>query len=129
MSLKPARPPRYLAEAGTNLWRSLASQIAGDGLQLDAREVMLLTEACREADMLDRIQLALVEAPMLMKGAQGQQVANPLIGEARRSRTTIASLLKQIGLEDPMLASKSGSGSRTTSWQAREAANTRQRRV
>jgi hypothetical protein len=75
--------------------------------------------------MLERLEAELVDAPMMMKGAQGQQVANPLISEARRSRTTVAALLKQIGLVDPLLSGKTGSGSRTTSWQARAAAQTR----
>jgi hypothetical protein len=109
------------------LWRSMTRQVAGDGLQLDARELSVLTAACREADMLTRIEAALVDQPMTCRGAQNQLVAHPLLGEARRSRTTIAGLLKAIGLEDPLLAGKSGSGSRTTSWQARDAAQARHR--
>jgi hypothetical protein len=56
-------------------------------------------------------------------------VAHPLIGEARRSRTTIHSLLKQIGLEDPGAAAPVGRGGRTTSTSARHAAMTRHRTV
>ena len=125
MTTKPARPPKGLAAAGLELWRAIAKQVCADGLQLDARETALLTEACREADVRARIDEALIGVPVLMEGAQGQMVANPLIGEARRSRTTIAALLKQIGLEDPMASTKPGSGGRTTSWQARSAANSR----
>jgi hypothetical protein len=104
-------------------------QVAGDGWQLDARELHLLTAACREADMLAHIEETLVGQPMTARGAQGQMVSHPLLGEARRSRTTIAGLLEQIGLEDPLLDGKDGTGSRTTSWQAREAAQARQRNV
>jgi hypothetical protein len=63
---------------------------------------------------------------MVVRGAQGNLVAHPLIGEARRSRAAIQSLLKTIGLEDPAAEGK-GRGSRTTSTQARTAAMRRHR--
>jgi P27 family predicted phage terminase small subunit len=115
MSTKPARAPKNLDPEGRALWRSIASQVAGDGLQLDQRELKLLESACREQDMLARIELALETAPLTVKGAQSQLVAHPLIGEARRSRAQIASLLKAIGLDDPSVAAGGGRGSRTTS--------------
>jgi len=99
--------------------------VAEDGLKLDQRELKLLESACREQDMLARIEAALVDAPLTVKGAQSQMVSHPLIGEARRSRAQIASLLKAIGLEDPGADSGKGRGSRTTSTAARGAANSR----
>lgn len=125
MSTKPARVPRKLDAEGRHLWRSIASQVAEDGLELDSRELKLLEAACREQDMLARIEAALADAPLTVKGAQNQLVAHPLIGEARRSRAQIASLLKAIGLDDPG-ATVTGRGSRTTSVAARAAAMTRQ---
>lgn len=121
MSVKSARAPRDLGSGGRRLWREIAAQVASDGLEMDARELELLRSACREADMLAEIEAALVDQPMTVRGAQGQMVAHPLLGEARRSRQTIASLLKQIGLQDPAEV-KRGSGSRTTSTSARAAA-------
>ena len=125
MSTKPARTPNNLASEGRALWRAIALQVAEDGLELDQRELKLLESACREQDMLARIEAALVDAPLTVKGAQSQMVSHPLIGEARRSRAQIASLLRAIGLEDPSLAAVSGRGSRTTSTSARRAAMTR----
>ena len=125
MSTKPARTPKNLASEGRTLWRAIASQVAEDGLKLDQRELKLLESACREQDMLSRIEFALVDAPLTVKGAQAQMVSHPLIGEARRSRAQIASLLKAIGLEDPGAAAGGGRGSRTTSTAARTAALTR----
>ncbi len=122
MSVKSARVPAELGSEGRRLWREIAGQVARDGLELDARELQLLRSACCEADMLAKVTAALAGEPMTVRGAQGQLVAHPLLGEARRSRTTIASLLKQRQLVDPLVAAKTGSGSRTTSWQAREAA-------
>ena len=125
MSTKPARAPKDLASEGRSLWRAIALQVAEDGLKLDQRELKLLESACREQDMLSRIELALTTAPLTVKGAQSQLVAHPLIGEARRSRAQIASLLKAIGLDDPGADSVSGRGSRTTSTSARSAAMSR----
>ena len=101
MSTKPTRPTGGLEAPGRALWRSLAMQVHDDGATFDARELALLTAACREADMLDSIERALDGQPRTVKGAQGQLVAHPLLGEARRSRQTIHSLLKGIGLDDP----------------------------
>ncbi|QFU97883.1 hypothetical protein KDY119_01389 [Luteimicrobium xylanilyticum] len=70
--------------------------------------------------MLADIDVALIDAPMVVRGAQGQLVAHPLLSEARRSRAQIATLLGKIGLEDPAVAT--GRGGRTTSTSARRAA-------
>jgi P27 family predicted phage terminase small subunit len=125
MSTKAARTPKNLDPEGSALWRAIALQVAGDGLQLDQRELKLLESACREQDMLARIEAVLSTAPLVVLGAQNQMVAHPLIGEARRSRAQIASLLKAIGLDDPDAGSGSGRGSRTTSTSARGAAFSR----
>lgn len=122
---RPLRTPSSLRKAGRALWRSIASQLNDDGLLPDARERELLEQACHEADILDAITTALDGEPMTVRGAQGQMVAHPLIGEARRSRTTIAALLGKLELSDPTTTSGTGSGSRTTPWQARSAAMTR----
>ena len=123
-----ARPPKGLQGAGRALFRALSAQIEADGLVFDAREHTLLVHACRESDMLAAVEAELATAGRLtVKGAQGQMVAHPLLSEARRSRAQIASLLKAIGLDDPNAAPSAGRGSRTTSWQARDAANARHR--
>lgn len=120
-----AKTPGGLGTSGRALWREIAGQVAKDGLVLDAREAHLLAMACREADQLAVIEGALDGASLMVRGSQGQDVAHPLIGEARRSRTTIAALLGKIGLEDPMAADGPGRGARTTPAMARGAANSR----
>lgn len=118
-------PPTTLGRSGRALWREIAGQVAADGLVLDAREAVLLTLACRETDQLAIIEDALVGASLMVRGSQGQEVAHPLIGEARRSRTTIAALLGKIEMEDPLAAAGPGKGARTTPGMARGAANSR----
>lgn len=118
------RPPRDLGAAGKALWGALQAQIEADGLTFDARETVLLHHACRESDMLTAIEGELAAAKGLtVMGAQGQMVAHPLLGEARRSRAQVASLLKALGLEDPLAGG--GRGGRTTASSARAAVSTR----
>jgi hypothetical protein len=125
MAAKKPRTPSNLRESGSSLWRSIVNQVSADGLVLDARELRWLHDACDEADQLAALMVALADAPLTVLGSQRQPVANPLIGEARRCRVTIAGLLARVGLEDPEAAAGSGRGSRTTSTAARRAALTR----
>jgi hypothetical protein len=126
MAAKKPKTPSNLRESGANLWRSIVAQVSADGLVLDARELRWLHDACDEADQLAALMVALAGAELTVLGSQRQPVANPLIGEARRCRVTIAGLLARVGLEDPeAVAAGSGRGSRTTSTAARRAALTR----
>ena len=119
-----ATTPRDLGAYGRVLWRVIARQIADDGLEFDARELVLLAHACREHDMLAAIEAELATVGQLtVRGAQGQQVAHPLLGEARRSRAQVAALLKGIGLDDPDAGS--GRGSNLTPALARRGAMSR----
>ncbi|GAA1951233.1 hypothetical protein [Microbacterium deminutum] len=101
--VKPVRAPVGLGIAGRALWKQIAADWAENESIPDAREARLLADACREADVLAFLQ---AELDRLMKttgtlttfGAQGQLVTHPHVGEARRSRAQIASLLKSIEL-------------------------------
>lgn len=126
--LTPVRAPKDLGREGKRLWRVIARQVAEDEAALDARETEWLRLACREADDLAGIEDALVGQPRTVRGAQGQLVAHPLIGEVRRSRNAIAAWLSKLDLVDPDAALSSGRGSRTTSTSARHAALIRQYR-
>ena len=117
--------PAVLGDAGRALWEPLSEQLAEDGLVLDAREVALLTAACRTADDLARVERVLAEDDrLLVKGSQGQPVAHPMLSEARACRQQIASLLARLDLgvpsEDGVSVSR---GPRSV--QARRAANAR----
>lgn len=129
MPVKPAKPPAGLGITGAALWRDLARFWSDDDLEPDPRELRLLADACREADMLAALEECLAAdlavGGVKTKGSMGQDVANPLIGECRRSRAQVAALLKQLDLSDPDAEAKTGRGGRTTPWQARAAAMTR----
>jgi len=128
-NIKPPAAPRELGQAGRALWRDITRQMADDGLSPDRREQRYLLLACAEQDQLAALQTELAGLPSIVKGSMGQDVANPLIAECRRSRTFIATMLAKVDLFDSTATSGKGggTGSRTTSTMARAAALARHR--
>ena len=98
---KPVSPlaPKGLKAAGKRLW----ADIAGSGTyRLRPDELRILEDACREADLVDRLEaeLAKPDTPLTVKGSQGQPVANPLVSEIRQHRQTSKALLGSLKLPD-----------------------------
>ena len=87
--------PRGLAKAGRKLWNGIAGHY-----ELRPDEVRVLEDSCRQADLIDELAAATVDAPKLVKGSQGQSVINPLISELRQHRATLKSLLGSLNLPD-----------------------------
>lgn len=91
--------PKGLKAAGKRLW----SEIAGAGTyRLRPDELRILEDACREADLVDRLEAELgkPETKLIVKGSQGQDVANPLVSEIRQHRQTSKALLASLKLPD-----------------------------
>lgn len=63
-------------------------------------ELRILEDACREVDLVDRLEAALVGADLTVKGSQGQPVANPLVQEIRQHRQVVKALLGSLKLPD-----------------------------
>jgi hypothetical protein len=129
MTTSKARPPAGLGPEGRTLWREITTETANDGLILDARERRWLLDAAREADLCTAMMTQLEGAPFMVKGSQGQDVINPLVSELRMHRGVIGGLLARIKLTDPSDGAGTGTGSRTTSTQARTAALARHRGI
>jgi hypothetical protein len=89
------RPPAKLGAAGRRLWREIVGRY-----ELRPDEARLLADACREADIIDRLEEELAGAPLIVKGSMGQLVASPLVSEVRQHRTVLAGLLKSLKLPD-----------------------------
>lgn len=111
-------PPDGLGDAGLALWRSIVP-----AYELRPDEVRLLADACREADLVARLEEALTDAPLMVIGSQGQQVINPLMQEVRQHRTVLAQLLKALKLPDSPAGAKQKAAA--ASEQARAAARAR----
>lgn len=92
MSLKA--PPR-MGAAGRTLWRQVTDSYA---LRVDER--LILEKACRTLDDTARLEAALADAPLMVRGSMGQDRPNPILGEVRASRQLLAQLLRQLALPD-----------------------------
>jgi hypothetical protein len=91
----PPKPPKALGVAGSGLWRGVVAVY-----ELRSDELEVLDQACRVRDTLDRLDQALVDAPLTMLGSAGQVREHPLLSEARQQRAAFARLLGQLALPD-----------------------------
>lgn len=110
--------PPNLGEYGRELWSSIVPTY-----DLRPDELRVLADACREADIIHRLEEAQLEEPLTTTGSMGQKVISPFISELRQHRTVMASLLKSLKLPD----TPAGAAQKTrhTSEQARAAARAR----
>ncbi|AIG78453.1 Hypothetical protein AJAP_28070 [Amycolatopsis japonica] len=89
------KAPRGLKTAGRRLWADIVSE-----WDLRPDELRVLGDACREADLIERLEKGLETAPLTAQGSMGQEVIHPLWSEVRQHRTTLASLLRQLKLAE-----------------------------
>jgi hypothetical protein len=94
VTTKPTTP-KGLDKAGSALWRDVTGKY-----ELRADEQRILEDACRERDLLARLEAGLAGTDLIVKGSQGQDVINPIVSELRQHRSTFASLMRQLKLPD-----------------------------
>ena len=110
------RMPARLGPEGKALWEAITTlhtDLGPDALRT-------LTDACREADLVQRLEDELRDAPLMVRGAQGQLVASPLLTEVRQHRSVLAALLKALRL--PQTAGDGKRAEQEASEKARAAA-------
>lgn len=83
--------PAGLGVSGRRLWRSLA-----DAFELDVHEQLLLIEACRCADRLDRLDAESAAGPVTVQNHRGDQVAHPAMVESRQQAIVLSRLLASL---------------------------------
>lgn len=105
--------PRGLKAAGRRLWNATT-----DTYEMREDELVILKDACAEADLIARMEKELETEDLTVKGSMGQLVAHPLVQELRQHRSTLAALLRGLKLPDDG-AEQGGSN------QQREAAQSR----
>ena len=92
------RAPRGLKARGARLWRELHGLFNFDN---DPHRSVLIEDACRTADLIDRLQRIVDNADNVrVRGSQGQPTAMPELDQLRANRALLASLLKALGLPD-----------------------------
>lgn len=85
--------PKGLNVSGRALWRSVLSEY-----ELDQHELLLLKEAARCADRLDRLEAASAAGPITTTNRHGDEVVHPCLVEARQASLTMARLLSSLRL-------------------------------
>lgn len=111
---KPAAP-KGIEAAGRKLWREIIKQY-----DLRPDELSVLADACREEDLIARMQAKLDDADteLIVHGSMGQPVANPMVQEIRQHRRTKLAILASLKLPD----APAGVGNGSTPAQQRAAA-------
>lgn len=110
--------PSNLGAQARKLWKGVT-----DVYELRSDELRILEDACREVDLIERLEDGLRGADLIVPGSMKQPTANPLIQEVRQHRATLKSLLGALKLpEDEARPASDRSAS------ARKAAEARWRR-
>ncbi len=95
--LGPEHPEvQSLGTHGRALVLNVLSELADDGLTVDAKEAVLLLEAARTLDTCHRIEAELATSPLTVLGSMGQVRPSPLLDAADRNRRTLATLLSKV---------------------------------
>lgn len=91
---EPKSAPDGLGSEALVFWEAVLASY-----KLRPDELRLLEDACREIDLIERMNDALGKrkTPMV-KGSMGQQRVNPLYQEVRQHRLALAVILKQLKL-------------------------------
>lgn len=66
--------------------------------ELSVSEQRTLEDACREIDLIERLQGELDNADLIVRGSMGQPVASPFVQEIRQHRAILDRLLKSLNL-------------------------------
>jgi hypothetical protein len=85
--------PSGLAASGRRLWRDVI-----DSYDLDVHEQLLLTEACRVADRLDRLAVEAADNPVTSHNMKGDLIAHPAMVEARQQAIVLSRLVASLRL-------------------------------
>lgn len=90
---KAPASPAGLASAGRKLWQSVTQEYA-----LDYHEELLLLQAGRCADHLDRLAADAAAGSVMVTNYKGDQQANPAMIESRQQAITLSRLLASLRL-------------------------------
>lgn len=91
------RAPAGLHRRGKALWAQLHTDFDFSG---EPHRLVLVEDACREADLVDRLQRAVDNNDLRVKGSNQQPVSAPEISEIRLHRKVLADLLRALSLPD-----------------------------
>jgi len=113
MTNSGSKPPAGLGKAGERVWGLIFAEF-----QLDARELLVLEQAARQADAVEALEAEIAEAGLVGRGSRGQERLSPTVSELRQARLSVAKLLRDLALPDH-------DGATATTRRARKAATAR----
>ena len=99
MSVEEPEPPKHLRVEGKRLWRAIVRDAAGQGLQLDARELVWLDSACKISDRIALLEAEIEGAELIVPGYNGQPTANPMLAELRLHGQLLAQTLARLRID------------------------------
>ena len=99
MTVDEPKPPADLGAEGRKIWRSIARDVAEQGLALDARELVWLRSAGKIADRIALSEAEIDGADLIVPGYNGQPTANPLLGEIRLHSHLLAQALARLRVD------------------------------
>ena len=82
---------------GKAVWRRVLADL-GDGWELDARELLILESACRQADGNAQLEAAIDADGVTVRGSMGQPRLNAMVTELRQGRLALERLLASLAL-------------------------------
>lgn len=101
-----AKTPTKLSAKARAIWTGITRDY-----ELRADELRVLEDACREVDLIERLELELRDSKLVVEGSMGQPVASPLVQEIRQHRATLARLFAALKLPADEGGSGAGEGS------------------
>ncbi len=107
MSTKRAtRAPKELHETGKKLWNRVLRDFG-----LADHEELVLLQACRVSDNLDRLQCEMATGSLVIESSQGSRI-HPALVEARQQSLALAKIMASLripfGEEDKQPQNRSG---------------------
>src|SRR5258705_10340721 len=100
------KPPADLGSAGKRLWRDVIRDAAGQGVSLDARELVWLRSAGKLTARIVELESAMADQPLVVPGQAKPPVSHPLLTEIRQDYGLLAQTLG--GIRADLVASGSG---------------------
>ena len=98
MAERRPKMPNGLGTEGRKLWREIVGTF--DVIE-EPHKRRILFDACKTADLIDRLDEAMNGQPLTAKGSMGQLVIHPLIAQSQAARTQLAQLLSRLNFAPP----------------------------
>lgn len=97
MAARRPKTPTGLGTEGARLWREVVGTF---DVSEDPHKRRILFDACKTADLIDKLDAAMSGEPLTAKGSMGQLVIHPLIAQSQSARTQLAQLLTRLNFAE-----------------------------